>query len=293
MKNLTIGSRGSLLAIWQAKHIKQKLEQSNPNLICEIKIINTKGDLVLNKSLGEIGGKGLFTKELENALLENEIDIAVHSLKDLQTEMPEGLILACVPSRGRTEDVLIAKPGITLNNLINGAKIATGSVRRKSQLLAIRPDFNIVDVRGNVPTRIQKYKDNNWDGMILALAGLERLGITENIGEVIPVDVMIPAVAQGALGIQSLENNIEVIDLLKSIEDENTRLCVNCEREFLRTLGGGCHTPVAANAIILNDEIIVNGYSANEDGSNSRKGFLIGNKIQNVNLGKKLALSLS
>ena len=200
---IIIGSRGSDLALWQANFIKKQLERKNKNLRVDIKIIKTKGDKILDVALSKIGDRSLFTKELEVELLLNKIDVAVHSLKDLQTEIPNGLMLAAVTKRHEVEDVLIArKKGTTIENLEEGAVIATGSLRRKCQLMHLRPDVNVVDLRGNVPSRIKKFLNSNWDAIILARAGVERLKLKKYISSYISTDLMLPAVGQGALGIE-------------------------------------------------------------------------------------------
>ncbi len=207
-EKLIIGSRGSELALWQAKHVKNELERKNKNISVEIKIINTKGDKILDVALSKIGDKGLFTKELENELINGTIDIAVHSLKDLQTQIPEGLKLAAVTKRHPVEDVLIAKKkGLKIKDLPEGAIVATGSLRRRSQLKHLRPDIIIEELRGNVPTRIKKFLESNWNAIILARAGVERLKLTKHISSIIPKKEILPAVGQGALGIEIKNGN--------------------------------------------------------------------------------------
>ena len=205
---IIIGSRGSDLALWQARYAKNQLEKKNKRISVEIKIIKTKGDKILDVALSKIGDKSLFTKELEVELLERKIDLAVHSLKDLQTQIPEGLKLAAVSKRHNVEDVLIArKKGITIFDLKHGAKVATGSLRRKSQLLHHRPDINIIELRGNVPSRIKKFLESGWDAIILASAGIERLNLKKYISSYISTKLMLPAVGQGALGIEINADN--------------------------------------------------------------------------------------
>lgn len=247
MKKIIIGSRGSELALWQAEFVKKEILKRNKKVAVEIKIIHTKGDKILDVALSKIGDKGLFTKELERALLKNEIDLAVHSLKDLQTQIPEGLKLSAVTKRHDVEDVLIArKKGAAIFSLPENATIATGSIRRRTQLLHLRPDFKFVELRGNVPGRIKKFLDSSWDAIILARAGVERLKLQKHISSIIPIEQILPAVGQGALGIEINQKNIELHELLQSIHHEETCRAVTAERDFLRTLEGGCQVPIGA-----------------------------------------------
>ncbi|RPI69045.1 MAG: hydroxymethylbilane synthase, partial [Ignavibacteriales bacterium] len=229
-KKIIIGSRGSQLALWQANFVKKELEKADKTIAVEIKIIKTKGDKILDVALSKIGDKSLFTKELENQLLEKKIDLAVHSLKDLQTQLPDGLKLSAVSQRHPVEDVLIArKKKITLQNLKENAVIATGSLRRRCQLLHIRPDVKVVELRGNVPSRIEKFLQSEWDAIILARAGVERLNLKKYISSYISTDEMLPAVGQGALGIETHSKNDFVNNLLTSIHNEDTYRAVLAE----------------------------------------------------------------
>ena len=248
MPTIRIATRGSRLALWQTNHITNLLTEAVEGLKVEVEIIRTKGDKILDVALSKIGDKGLFTKELEKSLLDNRADIAVHSLKDMQTTLPQGLVLGCITERGAPEDALIAPPGTTVLNLQQGATVATGSVRRKAQLLHLRPDLNIVDIRGNVETRIKRFVEAGYDGMILARAGLIRLGLTDQIAQVIPSDTMVPAVGQGVIGIEARSGDQSTLDLLAKIEHPPTRIASRIERTFLRDLDGGCQSPIAAHA---------------------------------------------
>lgn len=292
-QKIIIGSRGSELAMWQAKFVKKELEKKNKNLAVEIKIINTKGDKILDVALSKIGDKGLFTKELEKELLNGTIDLAVHSLKDLQTQIPKGLKLAAVTKRHPVQDVLIArKKGITIHTLPEGATVATGSLRRRAQLLHIRPDIKIEELRGNVQTRIKKFEDSNWDAIILARAGIERLKLNNYISSIISVDEILPAVGQGALGIEIHENNIFVFDTLQSISDINTYTAVIAERSLLSTLEGGCQVPIGAFAEVKSNGLYLEAVVAAIDGSISFRKKVRG-KINNPQLlGKQLAKDL-
>jgi len=290
---LVIGSRGSELALWQAKFIKKELEKKNKNLSVEIKIINTKGDKILDVALSKIGDKGLFTKELENELLNGTIDIAVHSLKDLQTEIPKGLKLAAVTKRHPVEDVLIArKKGTKINNLREGAVIATGSLRRRSQLLHLRPDIKIEELRGNVPTRIKKFLESDWDAIILARAGVERLKLNKYISSIIDKDDLLPAVGQGALGIEIREDNIFAEKIIQSIHHQETYLAVLAERSLLKSLEGGCQVPIGAFAEMKSNGLYLEAIVGAVDGSVTFRKKMRGAKSNPEKLGIKLAKDL-
>lgn len=289
-EKLIIGSRGSELALWQANFVRKELEKKDKNLHVEIKIIKTKGDKVLNVALSKIGDKGLFTKELEVKLLNEEIDIAVHSLKDLQTDIPKGLKIACITKRYPVEDVLIArKKGITVDKLREGAIVATGSLRRRAQLKHLRPDIKIVELRGNVPTRIQKFLDSKWDAIILARAGVERLKLKKNISSIIDKEVMLPAVGQGALGIEIKSTNKFAEKIVKTIHHENTFVCAVAERSFLKKLEGGCQIPIGAFAEVRKNGLYLTGLVASVEGDITLRKTLRGSKKNAETLGKNLA----
>ena len=290
---LVIGSRGSELALWQAKFIRKELERKNKNLSVEIKIINTKGDKILDVALSKIGDKGLFTKELENELLKGSIDIAVHSLKDLQTEIPSGLILAAVTKRHPVEDVLITrKKGTKIKNLRENAIVATGSLRRRSQLLHLRPDIKIDELRGNVPTRIKKFLESQWDAIILARAGVERLKLNKYISSIISTEEILPAVGQGALGIEIREDNEFAKTILRSIHDEKTYAEVRAERSLLKALEGGCQVPIGAYAQVKSNGLYLDAVVGAVDGSVTFRKKIRGAKTNPEKLGQKLAKDL-
>lgn len=292
-EKLIIGSRGSDLALWQANFVKSELEKKNRNLAVEIKIINTKGDKILDVALSKIGDKGLFTKELEVKLLNDDIDIAVHSLKDLQTDLPKGLKLACVTKRHSVEDVLIArKKGITIDKLKEDATVATGSLRRRAQLKHIRPDIKVVELRGNVPTRIEKFIKSNWDAIILARAGVERLKLNKYISSIIDKQIMLPAVGQGALGIEIKNTNKIAERIIRSIHDENTFAAATAERALLKKLEGGCQIPIGAFAEVRKNGLYLTGLVASIDGDITLTKTLRGSKKNPEVLGKKLASDL-
>lgn len=294
LKNrIVIGSRGSELALWQANHVKKLIEKKHCYVQVDIKIIKTTGDKILDVALSKIGDKSLFTKELEIELLERRVDLAVHSLKDLQTKIPEGLKLAAVSMRHKVEDVLIArKKGTTVHNLREGAVVATGSLRRKSQLLHLRPDITIVDLRGNVPSRIQKFLKSDWDAIILARAGVERLNLKEYISSYIKTDDILPAVGQGALGIEIHKENTFVDDVIQSIHHEDTYLAVLAERSLLRTLEGGCQVPIGAFAEIKSNGLYLDAMVGSLDGSLTFRKKVRGSKNNSEKIGISLAKDL-
>jgi hydroxymethylbilane synthase len=290
---IIIGSRGSELALWQANFIKKELEKKNKNVSIEIKIIKTKGDKILDVALSKIGDRSLFTKELEIELINKKIDLAVHSLKDLQTEIPIGLMLSSVTKRHNVQDVMIArKKGITIFNLPENATVATGSLRRKCQLLHIRPDLKIVELRGNVPTRIKRFLESDWNAIILARAGVERLKLNEHISSIINKDVMLPAVGQGALGIETRADNKMVNEIVKSIHHENTYKAVLAERSLLKKLEGGCQVPIGAFAEVKQNGLFLDALVGSLDGSLTFRKKMRGSKSNPEKLGKDLAIDL-
>ena len=292
-QKIIIGSRGSELALWQANFVKKELEKKNKNVAVEIKIIKTKGDKILDVALSKIGDKSLFTKELEIELINKNIDLAVHSLKDLQTEIPKGLKLAAVTKRHNVQDVLIArKKGTTILNLPDGATIATGSLRRKCQILHLRPDLNIVDLRGNVPSRIKKFMESDWDAIILARAGVERLKLNKYISSIIKTDIILPAVGQGALGIETRADNKIVNDIVKSIHHEDTYKAVLAERVLLKALEGGCQVPIGAFADIKQNGLFIDALVGSLDGSLTFRKKIRGSKYNPEKLGRELAKDL-
>ena len=290
---VVIGSRGSDLALWQANYIKKELERKNRNIVVDIKIIKTKGDKILDVALSKIGDKSLFTKELEIQLLEKKIDLAVHSLKDLQTKIPVGLKLSAVTKRHGVEDVLIAgKKGTTILNLKEGATVATGSLRRRCQLLHLRPDIKTVELRGNVQTRIDKFLNSDWDAIILARAGVERLRLKKYISSYIRTDFMLPAVGQGALGIEIHKDNFFIDELLQKIHHEDTYSAVLAERSLLKTLEGGCQIPIGAFAEVKPNGLYLDAMVGSLDGTLTFRKRLRGSKNKPEILGKSLAKDL-
>lgn len=287
-----IGSRGSQLALWQTHHVKTTLERHFPEINLEIKIIKTTGDKLLDVALAKIGDKGLFTKQIETALLSKEIDLAVHSLKDLQTVQPEGLCIGAVSKRETPNDVLIAKKYHSIDELPNNAKVATGSLRRRSQLLNYRPDLEIFEIRGNVPTRIEKFEESDLDAMILAFAGVHRLDLDAHIAQIIPFKIMLPAVGQGAMAVEIREEDLELKEILKVLNDEETEICATAERAFLRSLEGGCQVPIGANAVLQNGEIHLEGFVGSLNGKTNWREKIVGERGAARSLGERLANSL-
>ncbi|HQY93141.1 hydroxymethylbilane synthase [Caldilinea sp.] len=265
---LRLGTRGSALARWQTDYIAGLLAAAWPDLVTEVEILHTQGDRILDKPLPLIGGKGLFTAELEAALHRGAIDLAVHSLKDLPTEQPPGLMLGAIPARAAVHDVAISRSGLTLAQLPRGAVVGTSSRRRAAQLLHAYPHLRTADIRGNIDTRIKKALDPDgpYDAILLALAGVARLGHREVVTEVLPLDIMLPAPGQGALAVQC-RADVAVLHLLAPLDDAATRAAVTAERAFLRGLGGGCSTPVAAYAEIYPQGLHLRGRVAARDGA--------------------------
>lgn len=288
-RKITIGTRGSELALWQTNFVRETLEKHFPEINLEIKIIKTTGDKLLDVALSKIGDKGLFTKQIETALLSKEIDLAVHSLKDLQTVQPNGLMIGAVSKRELPNDILISKKYASIDELPKNAKVATGSLRRKSQLLHYRNDLEIFEIRGNVPTRIAKFEESELDAMILAFAGVHRLNLDAHISQIIPFEIMLPAVGQGAMAIEIREEDAELKNLLRVFDDEETRLCVTAERAFLRSLEGGCQVPIGANAIIADDKIYLEGFVGSLNGKTNLREKIAGEKHEAANLGTSLA----
>lgn len=286
---LVFATRPSALARWQTRWVIQALKDLHPTLECEEKIITTQGDKILDKPLPEIGGKGLFTQELENELLSGTVRCAVHSLKDLPVENPVGLTIGCIPTRAEVRDALVSKNGYTITTLPKGASVGTSSLRRAAQILSRRPDLHTESLRGNVDTRLRKALNGQYDAIILAGAGLTRLGLDQHVTEWLSLDVMLPAPGQGALAVQCRADDQTTLDLLADLEDESTRKAVTAERAFLSGLGGGCSVPVAAFAEAkgqMSKVISLMGLVISEDGKKAihvnRTGMdpqLLGNEL--------------
>lgn len=245
---IIIGTRSSKLALWQAEYVKSCLEKEYPELTVELKLMTTKGDKILDAPLAKIGGKGLFTKELEMDMLAGGIDIAVHSLKDMPTEVPDGLVISAITERFDPGDAVVKSSYQTFDKLPQGAKVGTSSLRRKAQLLHARPDLNIQDLRGNVNTRLRKLEEEHFDAIILAVAGLKRLGFGDRITDILPQTMVLPAVGQGALAIETRADDAKVRELIGFLNDPETARCATAERAFLGRVEGGCQVPVGVYA---------------------------------------------
>ena len=292
MRDLVLGSRGSDLALWQSEHICTLLRAAHPDLTISIEIIKTLGDKILDAPLSKIGDKGLFTKELERALLDGKIDLAVHSLKDIPTVLPQGCSIGAVTEREDPSDVFIAHPSepiTSIADLPTGSSVATGSLRRRSQLLAQRPDISVIDIRGNLNTRMKKLEESDWSGMLLARAGVKRLGWEERISEVIPFSFMLPAVGQGALGIEIREGDAELLNLLSTVHHFPTASAVRAERAFLRRLEGGCQIPIGTHATVAGSILRLDAFIGSLDGKRTLRSSASGSTDGPEQLGVQLA----
>lgn len=263
----TLATRGSPLALRQSRWVQAEIERMVEDSRVELLTIRTTGDRMTQQPLPEIGGKGLFTKEVEDALLDGRADFAVHSLKDLPTDLPEGLILAAVPRREDSRDALLSRSGTRLSDLPQGALIGTSSVRRAAQLIRLRPDFRIEPLRGNLDTRLRKLREGPFDAIILAVAGLRRMGLDGEITEILAEEVLCPAVGQGALGIEARANDQRTLQALAALEDSWARITVTAERSLLRSLGGGCQIPIAATVTRQDERIRLTAIVVRPDGS--------------------------
>jgi hydroxymethylbilane synthase len=259
---LTIGSRGSQLALWQARWIQARLEALGER--CHIEIIHTTGDKITDVALSKVGTKGLFTKEIEEALLEGTIDVAVHSLKDMPTELPPGLTLAAIPEREDARDALV---GRKLSELPQRARVGTSSLRRAAQLRALRPDLEVENIRGNLDTRLRKLDEGKYDAIVLASAGLRRLGWENRIAELLDPEVMCPAVGQGALAVETRDDNGPAQNITKTLDHRDSRIAVTAERAVLASLGGGCQVPIGAYATVDRESVYLQAIIVSPDGT--------------------------
>ena len=291
MKNIVIATRGSKLALWQAHHIKERLESSD--LCVELLVIKTKGDIILDVPLAKVGGKGLFVKEIEEALLSGEADLAVHSMKDVPMVLPEGLILGAVPEREDAADLLLSMQYSSLSDLPQGAIVGTSSLRRQAQVLALRPDLKVVSLRGNVDTRLRKLQEGQFDAIIMAAAGMNRLGLSVPCMTPLAPPAFLPAVGQGALGIECRVDRADILGFLQSMEDTPTRICVEAERGVLAGLDGGCQVPIAAHARLLSPtQFVLEALVAEVDGSRVLRKSVLGDAQKAREIGLELAQQL-
>lgn len=288
VRRLRIGTRASQLALWQANWVKSELERVYPGIEVELVKIKTMGDKILDVPLAQVGGKGLFVKEIEEAMLRGEIDLAVHSMKDVPTEFPEGLGLVVTTKREDPRDAFISD-GVTFTELRQGARIGTSALRRQAQLLKARPDLEMVIIRGNVETRIRKLKEDNLDAVILAAAGLNRLGFTDVVTELLDVDFSIPAIGQGALGLECRLDDTATITALSFLNHAETAAAVLAERALLKRCEGGCQVPIAAHGTVSADTLTLVGFIASVDGTQTVRDSISGPSADAAALGIQLA----
>jgi len=286
---LRIGTRGSQLALFQANWVKDQLIHAHPHLKVSLIKIKTTGDKIQDAPLAKIGGKGLFVKEIEDALLQKRVDLAVHSIKDVPTQFPEGLHLSVITKREDPRDIFISKGGTKLKELPRGAKIGTSSLRRQAQLLHYRSDFELVPLRGNLDTRLKKLKTMNLDGIVLALAGVKRLGLEETVTEIIATDISLPAIGQGALGIETRQDDREIEEQIRFLNDRDSWIAVSAERSFLKKLEGGCQVPIAAFARTAGATLQIDGLVGTIDGKRILRERVEGPVEEAESLGAKLA----
>jgi len=295
VKALAIGSRGSALALWQAEHVR-KLLHARVGLSAEVVVIKTSGDKLDHLPFGQVGLKGMFIKELEDALLDGRVDLAVHSLKDVPSEVPETLRLAAICEREDVRDALISRSGQSLDDLTQGARIGTSSLRRQSQLRHYRPDLRMCELRGNVGTRLTKLERGECDAIVLAKAGLDRLGMSERITQVLPEEISLPAAGQGALAIEARTGDRELASLLAALDHEATRRCVAAERALLAALGGGCQVPIGAWGRIerdaSHDVLKLDAAVLSPDGTECLRQSAVGSADAAEALGRQVAASL-
>lgn len=290
--SLVIGARGSRLAVWQAEWVQARLKELAPELTVTLQRIKTSGDKILDVPLAAIGGKGLFVKEIEEALLREEIDLAVHSMKDVPTTLPDGLSILCVPAREDPRDVLISRDSCSLDQLPKGSRIGTSSLRRQAQLLHYRPDLHIELLRGNLDTRLRKLHNGEYDAIVLAAAGLMRMGWSNKVTEYLPPEVSLPAIGQGALGLEGRRNDRFVQILVEKLEHGPTRIAVMAERALLKRLEGGCQVPIAAHATVKGDTLIMDGLIASMEGQRLIRDTIQGAASEAQSLGIQLAEKL-
>lgn len=291
-KQIRIGTRGSALALWQAEWVKSELEKRYPGIVITLTKIKTTGDKILDVPLAKVGGKGLFVKEIEEAMLRGEIDIAVHSMKDVPTFFPKGLHLSAITKREDPRDALISRSGAGFKDLPKGARIGTSSLRRQAQLMNIRPDLVIQQLRGNVDTRLRKLGEGQFDAIILAAAGVKRLGLEEKVTEYLDPEISIPAIGQGALGIECREDDKELNDIVSFFNHAESRICVTAERALLKRLEGGCQVPIACYGRMTNGTLRLIGLVGSVDGSRIIKDSIDGRPEDAEHLGVTLAENL-
>ena len=289
VKDLRIGTRGSQLALYQANWVRERLVQAHPDLNVTLLTIKTTGDKIQDAPLARIGGKGLFVKEIEEALIQKRVDLAVHSIKDVPAELPKELYLSAITKREDPRDVFISKDGKNMRELRQGAKIGTSSLRRQAQLLHFRKDLELIPLRGNLDTRLKKLEKENLDGIVLAMAGVKRLGFESRVTEIIPVETSLPAIGQGALGIETRKRDRDVEEQIRFLNDLPSVIAVSAERAFLKKLEGGCQVPIAALAQVIDSNVSIDGLVGSIDGKRLVKHHLEGPAEKAESLGIELA----
>lgn len=292
VREVKIATRDSALAMWQANWVKARLEETVPDTRFSLVTMKTQGDKILDVALAKIGDKGLFTKELEVALLNRTADLAVHSMKDVPTLLPDGLKIGAIAERHDPRDVLICPGGYTLLNLPQGARVGTSSLRRRAQLAKLRPDLEVLDLRGNLNTRFAKLDRGDYDAMLLAAAGVERLGWSERITERIGFELSLPAVGQGSVGIEIRENDPEIQAIVDNLNHRESALAIRAERALLKKLEGGCQIPIGSLGRVEGDKLVLDGLVASVDGSRVLRSHIEGNAAKPEELGEQLALRL-
>jgi hydroxymethylbilane synthase len=293
IQKIRIATRQSRLALWQTEYVADTLRRAHPDVEIEIVPMSTRGDEILDRSLTKVGGKGLFIKELEVAMMEDRADIAVHSMKDVPWDMPEGMRIGAVLQRADPGDAIVAKDGKdSLSALPRNAVVGTSSLRRQAQILAVRPDLEVKPVRGNVETRLRKLDEGEFDAVILAAAGLKRLGLGGRITGRLQMEECLPAVGQGVIGIECRSGDEDILEALYSIEHGATRRCVNAERGFAEELQASCESPIAAYGEVRDSEIFLRGVVATPDGGRVLRGSTRGSPTDGISLGKELATEL-
>jgi len=287
--HIKIGTRGSKLALTQANLVADSLKRTDPGITVEICVIKTSGDIMQDVALTKIGGKGVFVKEIEDALLCGTVDLAVHSMKDVPTEIPAGLTFAAILRREDARDILVSKDNRKMEFMPRGARIGTGSMRRSAQLLAVLPDLAIIPLRGNLETRLKKIETENLQGIILAAAGMKRLGLAGKISQYLPIETMLPAVGQGALGLEVRDGNNDLVEVLAKLNHATTAAEITAERSFLRHLGGGCLLPIAAFGKLEGEKLTLEGLVASPNGDSVIRDKVRGAIAEAEELGKMLA----
>ncbi|MBI4774566.1 MAG: hydroxymethylbilane synthase [Deltaproteobacteria bacterium] len=289
MTSFKIATRGSPLALWQAEAVKKQLEARHPALRVKLVRLKTKGDRILDTALANVGGKGLFVKELEDALLKGEADLAVHSMKDVPVDLPQGLMLGAITEREDPRDALVSTYAVTLEDLRLGARVGTSSLRRQAQLLEKRPDLEVVPVRGNVDSRLSRMRITYLDAIILAAAGLKRLGFEDRISRILSTEEMLPAIGQGALGLEIRQDDPRTLDLISFLNHPHTEIAVKAERAFLRRLEGDCQVPIAAKGTLRDGALDLTGFVSELDGSRAVRKSGSASPEDADNLGTSLA----